>query len=549
MTAAIYFQSDAYSTAGERLMGRNAAGESFLKGYVRNRPRADFWAFVEKRQEGAVFTETVKELGGSGNVHIVSPINADALRRPGTLFFPGPNIAKQAWRRSTSGHSAWSLCGITHTIASSRAMDSLVDLLTAPTAPWDALICTSEAVRQSVTTVFEAQSRYLTDRFGAQSIPCPRLPVIPLGINAGDFSITKEQRAAARAKLDIGDDVDVVLFVGRLSFHAKAHPLAMYRALEQAQRRRASQGRKTLLIECGWYATDRLARAFADAKRVACPGIRTIQIDGRSAPDRRRAWACADLVCSLVDNIQETFGIVPVEAMAAGLPVLVSDWDGYRDTVRDTVDGFRIPTIAPPSGMGEDLAHRHAMEIDSYDLYLAHSSAFTSVDIEAATAALTTLLESPDTRRHMGENGMRRAQEVFDWSVILERYEDLWQELAELRRQSKPAGQQWPGRLDPFLIFSGYPTSVLSGESIVQLKASSAEGALEDLRRLLALEMVSIAGPVLPGEQEIHSLVSQLGNGAKAATDLVAGFPAERRERCLRAIVWLAKIGIVAISK
>ena len=549
MTAAIYFQSDAYSTAGERLMGRNAAGESFLQGYVRNRPRADFWAFVEKRQEGAVFAETVRELGGSGNVHIVSPVNAEALRRPGTLFFPGPNIAKQAWRRSTYGHSAWSLCGITHTIASSRAMDSIVDLLTAPTASWDALICTSEAVRESFTTVFEAQSRYLTDRFGAQSIPCPQLPVIPLGINVGDFSITKEERAAARAELDIGDDVDVVLFLGRLSFHAKAHPLAMYRALEQAQRRRASQGRKTLLIECGWYATDRLARAFADAKRVACPGIRTIQIDGRSAPDRRRAWACADLVCSLVDNIQETFGIVPVEAMAAGLPVLVSDWDGYRDTVRDTVDGFRIPTIAPPPGTGEDLARRHGMEIDTYDLYLAHTSAFTSVDIEAATAALTTLLESPDTRHRMGENGRRRAREVFDWSVILTRYEALWRELAELRTRETPGDRRWPGRQDPFLTFAGYPTSVLTDESMVQLKAPSPDVAIEDLHRVLALEMVSIAKSVLPREQEIHKMISRLGNGAKSAADLVAEFPAERRAPCFRAIVWLAKFGIVAISR
>lgn len=549
MTAAIYFQSDAYSTAGERLMGRNAAGESFLKGYVGNRPAADIWAFVEKQAEGAVFTETVRALGGTGHVHIVGPENTDALRQPGTLFFPGPNFAKQAWRRSTLGASAWSLCGITHTIASSRAMDSLVDLLTAPTASWDALICTSEAVRDSVTTVFEAQSRYLTDRFGAKSIPCPQLPVIPLGINAGDFSITNEERVAARAELDIGDDVDVVLFVGRLSFHAKAHPLAMYRALEQAQRRRASQGRNTLLIECGWYATDRLAKAFEDARRVACPGIGTMHIDGRSPPDRRRAWACADIVCSLVDNIQETFGIVPVEAMAAGLPVVVSDWDGYRDTVRDTVDGFRIPTIAPPPGTGEDLARRHGLEIDTYDLYLAHTSALTSVDIEAATEALTTLLGSPDMRHHMGENGKRRAQDVFDWTVILRRYEDLWRELAELRAKSRSAGQQWPARLDPFVTFSGYPTSVLAGQSLVQLEAPSAEQAIEDLRHLSALDMVSIAGQALPGQQEILSLISQLANGARTAADLVTAFPAEHQERCFRAIVWLAKFGIVSISK
>jgi glycosyltransferase involved in cell wall biosynthesis len=37
--------------------------------------------------------------------------------------------------------------------------------------------------------------------------------------------------------------------------------------------------------------------------------------------------------------------------MAAGIPVVVSDWDGYKDTVRDGVDGFRIPTFKP---MGSD---------------------------------------------------------------------------------------------------------------------------------------------------------------------------------------------------
>ena len=36
--------------------------------------------------------------------------------------------------------------------------------------------------------------------------------------------------------------------------------------------------------------------------------------------------------------------VLPVEAMASGLPVIVSDWDGYKETVRDGVDGFRIPT-------------------------------------------------------------------------------------------------------------------------------------------------------------------------------------------------------------
>jgi glycogen synthase len=54
------------------------------------------------------------------------------------------------------------------------------------------------------------------------------------------------------------------------------------------------------------------------------------------------------------DNIQETFGLTPLEAMAAGLPVIVGDWDGYKDTVRDGVDGFRIPSLMPPAPLGTD---------------------------------------------------------------------------------------------------------------------------------------------------------------------------------------------------
>lgn len=42
--------------------------------------------------------------------------------------------------------------------------------------------------------------------------------------------------------------------------------------------------------------------------------------------------------------------------MANHLPVVISDWDGYRDSVRHGVDGFLIPTTLPPSGCGTDLA-------------------------------------------------------------------------------------------------------------------------------------------------------------------------------------------------
>ena len=48
-------------------------------------------------------------------------------------------------------------------------------------------------------------------------------------------------------------------------------------------------------------------------------------------------YGMADVFVSPSDNIQETFGLSVIEAMASGLPVIVSDWDGYRDTVVDGV--------------------------------------------------------------------------------------------------------------------------------------------------------------------------------------------------------------------
>lgn len=557
MTAAIYYHPEAYTTSGPKLMGRNAAGESFLKGYLKHSQASEFWVQVQKPEHGQHFAQTVKAMGRPQAVKSVEAANLSALHKVGTVYYPGPGIGEHAQHRALAGagfsnpHTAWSLCGITHTTSSAGAMDALAELITAPVQSWDAVICTSTAVKDNVQRLLQAQVNYLQERLGVSKLVLPLLPVIPLGIHTQDFVYSQDQKAKARQSLGADANTLVVLFMGRLSFHAKAHPLAMYQALQTAAQQVAQTGQKIMLVECGWHANDFIQKAYQDAAQLACPSVQVRTLDGRLAEQRQTAWAGADVFCSLSDNIQETFGIVPIEAMAAGLPVVVSDWDGYKDTVRHGTDGFRIATCMPDAGLGGDLALRHALQVDTYDMYCGHTCSMVSVDIEATAQAFVQLAQSAELRQRMGQAGKERAQSVYDWSVIIAQYEDLWQQQTQLRlaAQSKAPqaqlAQAWPARLDPFQAFAAYPSSVLKPTTQLALVDASADLAMARVNQYKGLAMVNFAKWVLPSDSEIAAVLQLAESGPCTAQALVQGVAADRQAFVFRALVWLMKLGVL----
>lgn len=557
MNPVIYYHPEAYTTSGPKLMGRNAAGESFLRGYLTHSHATAFWGQIQKQEHGQHFAAQVKAQGRSETVHAVTPHNLGGLAQAGLVYYPGPGIGQHAFHRvaATGAHTGWSLCGITHTTSSAGAMDALSELITAPVQPWDAVICTSTAVKDNVTRLLQAQANMLKERLGISKLVLPMLPVIPLGIHTQDFVYTVAQKTAARKRLKANDNTLVVLFMGRLSFHAKAHPLAMYQALQKAAQLVKASGKKVKLVECGWHANEFIQKAYQDAARQACPDVEVITLDGRKAQDRETAWAGADVFCSLSDNIQETFGIVPIEAMAAGLPVVVSDWDGYKDTVRHEVDGYRIATVMPEAGLATDLALRHAVEVDTYDMYCGHTCTLVSVDIEAAAIAFAKLFESPALRQSMSAAGRERAQQVYDWKVIIAQYEALWAEqdrvrLAAMQDATKvPAklDQPWPARMDPFHAFASYPTQALKPSTVIALVDNSLEAATARLQTYQAMAMVSFAKFVLPSDAEVEAVLKQATAGPQAAIELVQTIDNARKPFVFRTLVWLLKMGILKV--
>ena len=557
MTAAIYYHPEAYTTSGPKLMGRTAAGESFLRGFIKHSKAKEFWAQVQKPEHAQNFAKTVLNQGRHDPVKVVDKESIAALGEIGTIYYPGPGIGVHAYHRALAGsnkpHTAWSLCGITHTTSSAGAMDALVELITAPVQPWDAVICTSTAVKDNVQRLLQAQVHYLQERLGISKMVLPMLPVIPLGIHTEDFEWSDAQKSKARQLIGADHNTLVVLFMGRLSFHAKAHPLAMYQALQKAATQLSSAGQKVVLVECGWYANDFIRKAYQDAAQMACPLVNVITLDGRVASERDTAWASADVFCSLSDNIQETFGIVPIEAMASGLPVVVSDWDGYKDTVRDEVDGFRIASCMPQAGLANDLALRHALEVDTYDMYCGHTCSLVSIDIEATAKAFVKLFESAELRRSMGQAGQARARQLYDWSVVIGQYEALWQSQTELRLAArannfnKAPPHLWPARLDPFYSFESYSTHTLKPSSILMMVDSSVQDSMIRTQHYQDLAMVNFAKLVLPTKLEIAQVLGIAIKGPSTAQSLLQEITPERQAFVFRSLAWLLKLGILKL--
>ena len=569
MTAAIYYHPEAYTTSGPKLMGRNAAGESFLRGFLTHSQSKEFWAQVQNMDHAKHFAQTVQSFARPEPVKAVDKNSMPALAEVGMVYYPGPGIGEHAFHRalagaagvagkSTNPHTAWSLCGITHTTSSAGAMDALANLITAPVQPWDAVICTSTAVKNNVERLLQAQVNYLQERLGVSKLSLPLLPVIPLGIHTQDFVFSDLQKSEARQAIGADSNTLVVLFMGRLSFHAKAHPLAMYQALQKASHSAKLRGQKIVLVECGWHANEFIDKAYQEAAKLACPDVKVITLDGRKATDRQTAWASADVFCSLSDNIQETFGIVPIEAMAAGLPVVVSDWDGYKDTVRHEVDGYRIATTMPAAGMAADLAYRHALEIDNYDMYCGHTCSLIAVDIEAAALAFEKLFASIELRERMGADGRARAQQVYDWRVIIAQYEGLWAEQQRLRLVAQGASRPsetattnnlnsaaWPARLDPFYAFETYATHILREDTLIALVHSDVQQAIEAANAYRKLNMVNFAKQVLPTQEEVTQILMKAKVGSRSARAFLEDVPVDRKLSVSRSLAWMLKMGLL----
>lgn len=541
--AAIWYAQDGYDPATKGINGRRVAGESFLRGYFAHAEAEEFVCLTHGPSDETHFRDFAARQGVTKKLRSVRLENAAAVSPLQVVNYPSPNFSRECWRRSQWGDQAYALCGITHTTATQAVMQGMYDLRSAPQMAWDAVICTSRSVQQSLIAQMDLTDEFLASRFGGTAPARPLLPVLPLGVTCADFAPDKASGQALRKRLGIAEGEIACAIIARLTPHEKFDPLPLYLALARAQK---ACGKRFHLLLCGQFSDDLARKVFTEGAKGLMPEVGFHLLDGGDATERKATLSGADIFLFPIDNVQETFGLAPIEAMAAGLPLIVSDWDGMRDTVTPEV-GIRVSTDMPRSELTAYLGQRYFGGTDSYTQYIGQLSSLTRIDLRGMVQALVALGKNPGLRAKMGQQGQARARAVYDWSVVVPQMQELWAEQAAILASAQALGEGkkihpmlLPPAPAPGLFFGAYPTR--QGAPLGRMYRARPREDRPDLNTTLDLRNYEASKRIFESRPRVEAVLAALDAAEKGATSTALAEMTGVPERAVtRILYWLMK--------
>lgn len=330
--------------------------------------------------------------------------------------------ASMAWLRNVYSEKIFPITGLTHTLSMSAFMIDFLKQLWPGTTERDVIVSSSRAGIRVVENYFDL----LFQGFGLDETKMhrPQTELIPLGIDTQLFCPLEEGcRTTLRESLEIPRDAVVLLVFARISHSSKMDILPLFRALQRLFLRGLKH--KDFFLVIGGFVDKEKNLAEILAALAHNMGLPFKIFDSPPENLKRDIFACTDVFVSIPDNVQETFGITIVEAMSMGLPVIASDFDGYRDIVVPEETGLLVPTAW--GGSSEDLDVLGPILFDNFThLALAQRCIVSVPDL---AASLECLLLNPDLRRSMGTAARKRAVAHFDIHLIAKKYLELWDEL------------------------------------------------------------------------------------------------------------------------
>jgi glycosyltransferase involved in cell wall biosynthesis len=422
-----------------------------------------------------------------------------------------------------------------HSLSYPRFLADYLRALLHPPGAGDAIICSSTAGRAAVAACLQSAAGALAGVGAKVDQAAVALPVVPLGVDVD--RLQTGDRAHTRQRLGLPADACVVLGMGRFTEFDKMDLFPLLQAFKGACERLGPGARPYLLLAGARQGTKTpemvqlWARLLGVAERVR------LEVDFADE-EKANLLAAADLFVSPSDNLQETFGLSVVEAQAAGLPVVVSDFDGYKDTVDEEV-GVRVATRFA-AGLGRVSELSGLLYERPLHLFLGQA---TEIDLPALETALAELCADPARRARLGAAARARARTRYDWRVVIAAYESAWRALGEVPLRGAPGGARPPLAMDFERIFAGFPSGVVPDSRVVARTPLADQLARGRNQYLIYPELRNIFG-----DEDVLALLA-LCEGPRSLAALAAADaqarPAVPAWRRAHAIAWLLKHGLL----
>jgi phosphatidylinositol alpha-mannosyltransferase len=217
--------------------------------------------------------------------------------------------------------------------------------------------------------------------------------IIPNGIDTKHFS------SRAKPFEDYMDGKTNILFLGRMEKRKG------FDYLLKAFKQVSKETPNCRLIAVG--PGTRLRKQYE--KQVRKENVKNVVFAGYGTfNDLPRYYQTADIACFPATG-RESFGIVLLEAMSVGKPIIATAIDGYAKVMTDGVEGLAVPPR----------------------------------DADKLAESLLTLIRDKELREQMGASGKQRAQ-IYDWSHIGQRILDFYQEILDKVAADKTATKHQP---------------------------------------------------------------------------------------------------------
>lgn len=306
------------------------------------------------------------------------------------------NITKLVHFRNINKYT-YPILGLIHSLGFYSHFKTL-ELIKKHLQEYDTFICPSKNTQQSLVN------------FG---FPKKHTTVISYGIDSTKFK-PNNNKDRLRKELSINLNSKVILILGRISPGLKADLIPIFKLIPNLVKRHPEL---IVYIVGTILDEDYVTELKKMSKKLKIEN----HIIWEHQPDHKnmqKYYQVSDIFLSLSDYCGETFGLTILEAMASSLPVILSNFAGYKNHIKDKKNGFYISSYTAKFKLEKEYYTYN--NIDFGEIY----SQSITLNYKQLKTSLLQLIQSPDLCKKIGQKARETINSHNTLSIMYKNYKN-----------------------------------------------------------------------------------------------------------------------------